>query len=320
MNEAFTAEAAQLVDSLVASGGGLVSYELGAPGQEIALKAGVQLASEGGRSLTVVDFQHLLPQVQDTITELAPDLPCTLLPLGRAVEHPERFTGGILVLRSGLLHDADIRKALLALAGTADSVIVAARADVDQSVLNTLPGPRFVASAELMQRPGRVDRTPGIDMHYEVVANVDPLAGLKERKERFIRQLMQGTPVGSGLGKLEEIPETIFESSTPPSNPQEQDGAAPRPDALDSGLPGPPPMEQREGRVELAAQVGEFQREAAEDGGGHRHHRGEPDCLALGVESVEQGADVSRAKGQPRAQAPTCRPEPSSTHGAGSTN
>ncbi|MFB6984629.1 hypothetical protein ACNPQN_32800 [Streptomyces sp. NPDC056297] len=276
MNEAFNAEAARLVDSLVASGGGLVSYELGAPGQKIALAAGVQLASESGRSLTVVDFRHMLPQIRVTIAELVPDLPCTLLPLGEAIEHPERFTGGILVLHSGLLNDADTRKALLALAGTADSVIVAALADVDQSVLNSLPGPRFVASAPvLMQRPGRVDRTPGIDLHFEAVANVDPLAGLKERKERLIRQIRQGAPGGRGQD-LEEVPETVsfeeFEelaeamqnavlgqhrqntggaeeqqrqraaeraSAALPSSLQEQDGAVPRHDALDAGLPEP---------------------------------------------------------------------------------
>ncbi|MGC5266695.1 hypothetical protein ACPXCO_37410 [Streptomyces cyaneofuscatus] len=279
MNETFNAEAAQLVDSLVASGGGLVSYELGAPGQKIALAAGVQLASESGRSLTVVDFRHQLPQIRVTIAELAPDLPCTLLPLGEAIEHPERFTGGIMVLHSGLLNDADTRKALLALAGTADSVIVAARADVDQSVLNSLPGPRFMAGApEPMQRPGRADRTPGIDLRFEAVANADPFAGLKERKESLIRQIRQGARGGSGPGDLEAVPQTVsfedFEelaeamqnavpgtlgqntgeseeqpqrpaalvSATPPSSFPAQGGAVPRPDALDAALPEPGSM------------------------------------------------------------------------------
>ncbi|MGW3930382.1 hypothetical protein ACWECC_20105 [Streptomyces microflavus] len=295
MNEAFNAQSAQLVDSLVASGGGLVSYELGGPGKEIALAAGAQLASESGRPLTVVDFRHQLPQISITIAELAPDLPCTLLPLGEAIEHPERFTGGILVLHSSLLHDAGTRKALLALAGTADSVIVAARADVDQSVLNALPGSRFVAGApEPMQRPGRLDPPPGIDMRFEAVANADPFAGLKERKERFIRQLRQGTRGGSGPGGLEAVPETVsfddYEElaeamqnavpgplgqntggseehpqraaapagAAPPSSLPAQDGAVPRPDALDATLPAPGFMGRGGGhRIDASAWEGD---------------------------------------------------------------
>lgn len=265
MNDAFIAEVAQLVDSLVASGGGLVSYELGAPGRQIALTAGVQLAAESGRSLTVIDFRHLLPQIRATIAELDPDLDCTLMPVGEAIEHPERFTGGILVLQSDLLHDINTREALLALATSADSTIVAALADVDESVLNPLPGPRFVASApEPIQRPGRIDPTPGIDLRFEAVsgsAHADPFAGMAERKERLIRQLMQRAPGGSEPVDLEELAETMqnadldqprqntrrseeeqgqrapaLGSAAPTSSLQKQDSAPPRPDAPDPGL------------------------------------------------------------------------------------
>lgn len=191
MNDAFNvsthAEAAQLVDSLVAAGGGLVSYEFGAPGREIAVAAGAQLAADSGRSLTVIDFRHLLPQVGATIAELHPDLLCTLLPVGEAIEHPERITGGVLVVHTDLLHDAETREVLLARAGTADSLIVAARADVAESVLNALPGPRFAVSArDLMQRPGRLDATPGIDMRFVAVSGRNPVAELRERQERSI--------------------------------------------------------------------------------------------------------------------------------------
>ncbi|MFJ5817360.1 hypothetical protein ACIQGT_26200 [Streptomyces sp. NPDC093108] len=217
MNDAFNvsahAEAAQLIDSLVASGGGIVSYELGAPGREIAVAAGIQLAAVSGTPLTVIDFRHLLPQVRATITELDPHLLCTLLPVGEAVEHPERFTGGILVIHTDLLRTPGTRDALLARAGTADSLIVAARVDADDSVLNTFPGPRsarFVLSArEPMQRPGRLDGLDAIDMRFEAIsgnANADPFAGAKDR---FIRQLKQGAPAANNPVDPEEFTEMV---------------------------------------------------------------------------------------------------------------
>ncbi|WP_457470128.1 hypothetical protein [Streptomyces sp. TE4109] len=216
----------------------------------------------------MIDFHHLLSQVRAVITELDPHLPCTLLPVGEAVEHPERFTGGILVIHTDLLR-APGREALLARAGTADSLIVAARADVDDSVLNTLPGTRsarFVLSArEPMQRPGRLDAMPGIDMRFEAVSgntNADPFA---EAKDRFIRQLKQGAPATNnpvdpkeftGIVSFEERLEAVRTAdpdeirrdsqraadspvsgkAAPYSSRQEQSEAALRPDAIDSGL------------------------------------------------------------------------------------
>ncbi|MET9012550.1 hypothetical protein ABZX74_16745 [Streptomyces olivaceoviridis] len=60
MNDAIDhPEEAQLVDSLVASGGGHVTYEFGAPGRQIAVAAGAHLAARTGTPLTVIDFRHL---------------------------------------------------------------------------------------------------------------------------------------------------------------------------------------------------------------------------------------------------------------------
>ena len=147
MNDAINhPEAAQLVDSLVASGGGLVSYEFGAPGGQIAVAAGARLAAHTGTTLTVIDFRHLLPQIRAIVAELQPDLPWTPMAAGEAVRHPERNTGGVLVVHADLLHDPDTRKALRVRAAVADRLIVASRTGLDESMLGTFPGPRFVVS------------------------------------------------------------------------------------------------------------------------------------------------------------------------------
>ncbi|MCX4827036.1 hypothetical protein OG883_46215 [Streptomyces sp. NBC_01142] len=214
MNDAINhPEAAQLVDSLVASGGGLVSYEFGAPGRQIAVAAGAHLAARTGTSLTVIDFRHLLPQIRATVAELHPDLTCTPMPAGEAVQHPERNTGGVLVVHTDLLHDPGTREALLARAGAAESLIVASRADVDESVLNTLPGPRFVVSARALMPPSPPNASgPGIHRRFEAAIGTsysDGFAEMRERQERFVRQLKQGTPGEHDTVGAEESTETV---------------------------------------------------------------------------------------------------------------
>lgn len=186
MNEAIDhPEAAQLIDSLVDSGGGIIAYEFGAPGRQIAIAAGAHLAARTGTSLTAIDFRHLLPQIYATVADLHPDLACTPMSVGEAVQHPERNTGGVLVVHADLLHDPGTREALLARAAAADRLIVASRADTEDSVLNTLPGPRFAVRA-----------LPAA-LRSEVSVGTSPppwRAEMRERKERFIRQIRQGAP------------------------------------------------------------------------------------------------------------------------------
>ncbi|WP_435059665.1 hypothetical protein [Streptomyces sp. bgisy060] len=214
MNDAIDhPEAAQLVDSLVASGGGHVAYEFGAPGRQIAVAAGAHLAARTGMPLTVIDFRHLLPQIRTTVTELHPDLICTPMAAGEAVQHPERNTGGVLVVHADLLHDPGTREALLARAAAADRLIVASRSDTDTSVLRTLPGPRFAVSARA-PRPPVPPKASGPDIHRRFAAAIgtsypDRFAELEERQQRFVRQLKQGTPGEHYTAGAEEFTETV---------------------------------------------------------------------------------------------------------------
>lgn len=222
MNDAINhPEAAQLVDSLVASGGGLVSYEFGAPGRQIAVAAGAHLAARTGTSLTVIDFRHLLSQIRATVAELHPDLTCTPMPAGEAVQYPERHTGGVLVVHTDLLHDPGTREALLARAGTADRLIVASRADVDESMLNALPSPRsrFVVSARAPMPPVHPNASsPKIRRRFEAASGTsysDGFAEMRERQERFVRQLKQGAPGEHDTVGVEEFTEAVsFEELT----------------------------------------------------------------------------------------------------------
>ncbi|MCZ1012270.1 hypothetical protein [Streptomyces lydicus] len=144
MNDVLThPEAAQLVDSLVASGGGVVSYSFGAPGRQIAAAAGARLAADKGASLTVVDFRHMLAQARSVVDEVRPGLACTLLSAGEAARQ-HRSTGGVLIVHAELLHDPRTRRALLSMAGTADSLIVASKGEFDEPALETLALSRFV--------------------------------------------------------------------------------------------------------------------------------------------------------------------------------
>ncbi|MFD6329218.1 hypothetical protein ACFWGI_06515 [Streptomyces niveus] len=189
----------KLVDSLVASGGGLVSYELGAPGKEIALAAGAHLAARTGTSLTVIDLSAVLPQLRATAAELHLDSDCRFMSVGEAVRHPQRNTGGVLVVFSiDFPHLPDTREALLARAHAADRLIMASPAHIDESVLNAFPGPRFVMSDSALMPPASAN-TPGPQIHVQFQAAIDTsvserFAELRERHERFVRQLKQGAP------------------------------------------------------------------------------------------------------------------------------
>ncbi|MFF8617181.1 hypothetical protein [Streptomyces sp. NPDC015350] len=207
-------EAAQLVDALVDSGGGIVAYEFGAPGRQIAVAAGAHLAARTGTSLTVIDFRHLLPQVRTTVAELHLDLVCTPMSAGEAVQHPERNTGGVLVVHADFLHDPGTREALLARAAAADRLIVASCADTEEPVRNTFPGPRFTVRA--LPAVPRSDSGPGIHKRFEAAVGTSSppwLAEMRERQERFVRQLKQGAPGAHDLVGFEEF-DVSFEELT----------------------------------------------------------------------------------------------------------
>ncbi|MFG3207793.1 hypothetical protein [Streptomyces sp. NPDC048192] len=137
-------EAAQPVDALVAAGGGLVDYGLGAPGRQVAVAAGARLAADSGASLTVVDVRHMLPQIRSVLQELYPRLACAVISAHEAAEQPPR-TEGVLVVHTDLLLAPGVREALLDMARTADHLVLAGGEDFDASVLENRALPRFVS-------------------------------------------------------------------------------------------------------------------------------------------------------------------------------
>jgi hypothetical protein len=195
-------EAGPLVDSLVASQGGLLFYEFGAPGREIAVAAGARLAAERGTALTVVAVRHLLPQARSVVEDVRPGLTCTLLPPGEAVQRPHQAVDGVLVLHVDLLQDPGTREALLAMAGSAGNVVVASGGGAGEAALNTLHLARFVlrqAASAAQPAPGgtpspatgqqRQSTGPGIatSRPHAPEAPWRP-ASVGQREQRLLRQ------------------------------------------------------------------------------------------------------------------------------------
>ncbi|WP_440581235.1 hypothetical protein [Streptomyces sp. PT19] len=136
-------EAVQVIDSLVASRGGHLSYSIGAPGRETAVAAGARLAAESGTPLTVIDFRHLQAHIRSIVNDLHPDLPCTVLAAGEAVQQT-RGSQGVWIVHTDLLRAPGIRDALLPLARAADKLITVGRDDRGEPLPDAVAAPRFV--------------------------------------------------------------------------------------------------------------------------------------------------------------------------------
>jgi hypothetical protein len=230
MNEALShPEAAQLIDSLVASGGGHLSYSLGAPGREMTVAAGARLAAANGTPLTVVDFRHLHAQIRSIVAGLHPDLPCTVLSAGEAAQQ-SRSPEGVWVVHTELLRAPSIRDALLTLARNADTLITAGRDDLGEPLPDALAAPRFVF------RPSDLNITA---LHSQAALQRPAPAG-PEREQRLVRQ----NPPAPG-----QDPVSIEESDlTPTTYPSGASAAPGRPAASSNGpepaaahQPGPDP-------------------------------------------------------------------------------
>lgn len=223
MNDVLThPEAAQLVDALVTSAGGLVSYEFGAPGRQIAVAAGARLAADNGTSLTVVDFRHLLAQNRSVVHAVHPGLACAVISAGEAAQQP-RSTDGVLVVHAEILQDPRTREALLAMAGTADSLIVASAEGFDEPALDALAIPRFVfrpsdLAPPLPHEPGQGPEVR--ERHEPARPSVVPprprdqvaawqAAPARERRQRLLRQISPEAESGQDTLTHDEVVQAI---------------------------------------------------------------------------------------------------------------
>ncbi|MER6847027.1 hypothetical protein AB0A81_26465 [Streptomyces flaveolus] len=220
MNEVLShPEAAQLIDSLVASGGGHLSYSIGAPGREMTVAAGARLAAANGTPLTVVDFRHLHAHIRSIVAGLHPDLPCTVLSAGEAAQ-PSRSPEGVWVVHTELLRAPSIRDALLTLARNADPLITAGRDDLGEPLPDALAAPRFVF------RPSDLNI---LALHSQAALQRPAPAG-PEREQRLVRQ----NPPAPG-----QDPVSVEESGLTPTTYPSGASAAPSSPASSSNGPDP---------------------------------------------------------------------------------
>lgn len=200
---------AGIVDSLVDSGGGRITYDTGCGGREMLIAAGARLAAETGAQLTIVEARVLHSEVRAFVRELQPDVRSAVISADEAALQPAGSITGVLAVHADVLRDADARRPLLAMARSADHLVVA-RHDYSDTTLDSLATPGLVLrSHDLMPtstptpglRPGVTERREAATRPGTIPAGLHALAAARrwtppsseERKQRFLRQLNQAS-------------------------------------------------------------------------------------------------------------------------------
>ncbi|MFD6329210.1 hypothetical protein ACFWGI_06475 [Streptomyces niveus] len=191
---------AGIVDSLVSTGGGRLTYDTGCGGREILIAASARLAAEAGSPLTIVEARVLHSEIRSFVDELQPDVPCAVLSADEAALQPDGGIAGVLAVHAGVLRDPDVRQPLLAMAYGADQLVVV-RHDYSDTTLDSLATPGLVLTyLDLMPAvtPAPGPR-PGVREQREAATRperyvLDPARrrtspSSEERKERFIARL-----------------------------------------------------------------------------------------------------------------------------------
>ncbi|MGY3056119.1 hypothetical protein ACVWZD_000363 [Streptomyces sp. TE3672] len=133
---------AEIVDTLVAAGGGRVTYDTGG-GRETLIAAGAQLAAETRAPLTIVEARVLHSETRAFVREVQPDIRCAVISADEAALQPAGSINGVLAVHADVLRDVDVRQPLLAMAHSADHLIVA-RHDYSDTTLDALATPGLV--------------------------------------------------------------------------------------------------------------------------------------------------------------------------------
>lgn len=198
---------AGIVDSLVAAGGGRVTYDTGCGGREMFIAAGAHLAAETGAQLTILEARVLHSEVRAFVRELQPDVRSAVISADEAALQPAGSVTGVLAVHADVLRDSDVREPLLAMARSADHLVVA-RHDYSDTTLDSLATPGLVLRRhDLMPpvtqnpgpRPGVAERREAATRPGTIASGPRALAAARlwtrlsseERKQRFIRQLKQ---------------------------------------------------------------------------------------------------------------------------------
>ncbi|MEU9761933.1 hypothetical protein AB0D98_19730 [Streptomyces sp. NPDC047987] len=153
----------EAVETLVDAGGGRVTYDIGGGGRETLLAAAARLAARTKAPLTIVEARSLHSDVRAFVREVQPTVRSAVIAAEEAALQPAGSINGVLAVHADVLRDADVRKPLLAMAHSADHLLVA-RHDYSDTTLDALATPGLVLRLrDLMPsapRPAPITLTP----------------------------------------------------------------------------------------------------------------------------------------------------------------
>ncbi|MFD3729750.1 hypothetical protein [Streptomyces sp. NPDC058671] len=158
---------AQTIATLVADGGGVVTYDQGMGGRETLVAAAAALAARVQAPLTLVEAPVLHDDTSATVAALQPDVHCTVISGRAAARRPGPTLGGVLAVHADQLRDPAVRLPLLELARAADHLLVV-RHDYSDTTLDHLAGPAHTLDHREFKRLGPVPNDPRF-----VTANAD---------------------------------------------------------------------------------------------------------------------------------------------------
>ncbi|MGW3387364.1 hypothetical protein [Streptomyces cinereoruber] len=220
---------AQTVATLVAQGGGVVTYDQGMGGRETLVAAAAALAARTGTRLTVVESVVLHDEVRSTIAALQPTVQCTVLSAHDAAQQPAPAPGGVLAVHADQLRNPAVRRPLLDLARAADHLLVVRHAYSDTS-LDDLASPAHTLDQRAFRRLGPIPNSPGFVAAAQdfdaglpsftptLLAPAEPPGGLVEWQESFqdpTSHLMSRT-----VERKRRLIEQLNRQSAPPPGPE----------------------------------------------------------------------------------------------------
>ncbi|MFD7959153.1 hypothetical protein ACFV4X_37525 [Streptomyces ardesiacus] len=151
---------AEAVETLVTARGGCITYDIGGGGRETLLAAGARLAAETNTPLTIVEARSLHSDVRAFVREVQPEARSAVISAEEAALQPAGSINGVLAVHADVLRDADVRTPLLAMAHSADHLLVA-RHDYSDTTLDALATPGLVLRLrDLMPSAPRPAPTP----------------------------------------------------------------------------------------------------------------------------------------------------------------
>ncbi|MER5615904.1 hypothetical protein [Streptomyces sp. NPDC002215] len=186
---------AEIVDTLVAAGGGRVTYDTGGGGRETLIAAGAQLAAETRAPLTIVEARVLHSETRAFVREVQPDIRCAVISADEAAFQPAGSINGVLAVHADVLRDVDVRQPLLAMAHSADHLIVA-RHDYSDTTLDALATPGLVLRLRDLRPPAPRPNPVAV-----------PTPDMEERKQWFIGQL--NAPFEQDVASFEDLAEMM---------------------------------------------------------------------------------------------------------------